>query len=202
MSASAPAFSIGALSDALKFVTTVKSAAVAAGLNLANVSVTGFSMGGNLAEYVASQTGMAGPSFAGSGIPSYVAPAGPAQTFISFVETGDPWANRASDTALAPIVPNQDHYGRVEIIGNPSDTALTSAILTGVGNLLPAMLTGRGLQATQTVVAQLGHSLHAKARQQQLLRRHQRATGQQRFAREPGDGSCIKDDDVAGLELY
>ena len=152
MSANAPVTSIAALSDALNFVGTVKSAVIDAGLNPQNISVTGFSLGGNLAEYVASKTGLPGISFAGSGLPNYVAPSVPAQNFISFVETGDPWANRASDTALSPIVAGQDHYGRVEVIGNPADTSLTSAIVSSVKMLVPAMLTGHGAQALQAVV--------------------------------------------------
>jgi hypothetical protein len=152
MSANVQPESISALSQALSFVSTVKTAALAAGLNPQNISVTGYSLGGNLAEYVASQTGLPGISFAGSGLPHYVAPATPAKNFISFVETGDPWANRASDAALAPIVSDQDHYGTVELIGNPADTALTSAIVSGVQGLIPAMLRGSGAQAMAAVI--------------------------------------------------
>ena len=143
MVADAPAASIGALTDALNFVTTVKAAAGAAGLNQSNISVTGFSLGGNLAEYVAMKTGLPGMSFAGSGLPSYLAPSTPAQNFISFVETGDPWANRASDTALAPLVSGQDHYGRVEIIGSQAATSLTTGLLNDVKNLVPALFDGQ-----------------------------------------------------------
>ena len=162
MVAGAPATSIGALNDAVAFVSTVQTAVTKAGVHPTSISVTGFSLGGNLAEYVAMKTGLPGMSFAGSGVPGYAAPATPAQNFISFVETGDPWANRASDTALAPLVSGQDHYGRVEVIGSQSATSMTTSLLNDVKNLVPALFSGQEGAALGKLVADYSNAFNTR----------------------------------------
>lgn len=105
-----------AFADALSFTRRVRAAATGAGLS--NVFVTGHSLGGTLAEYVAWRTGLGGAAFAGSGVPGYVAAGGePGAPFLSVVERGDPWANLASDAGERDVVAHADHVGRVVTLG-------------------------------------------------------------------------------------
>ncbi len=136
--------------DAVAFTRTVEQVANARGIPSSSVFVTGHSLGGTLAEYVASQTGLGGASFAGSGVPGYKAPAATASNFTSYVEHGDAFANWSSDGAEhALIVPgtNQAHYGRLVFLGSAANDALTSTIISDVHALAPSLFNGGFAQA-------------------------------------------------------
>ena len=123
----APPSTVAGYNDALAFAKQVQSAAVAEGHLLSSVYVTGFSLGGTLSSYVASQTGLAGAAFAASGIPGYEAPVTAAANFVNFIDKGDPFANYGTDAAEngSARVSNAhfDHYGTVVQIGSASDAA-------------------------------------------------------------------------------
>lgn len=135
--------------DALSFTREVEAAASAGGIK--NVYVTGHSLGGTLAEYVASKAGLGGAAFAGSGVPGYSAPAVRASNFTSFVETGDPWGNLASDTAEKALVSHADHVGQVSMLGSLIASQSVAAIVRDVQALAPAAFFGHLPQAMQTL---------------------------------------------------
>ena len=162
VSADTPPNQINALGEALAFVSTVEAAATAQGLSGDSLSVTGYSLGGTLAQYVACETGLPGVSFAGSGIPNYEAPAISPQNFISFVESGDPWGNRASDAALAPITYGMDHYGTLEFIGNSSYNSMSTAILNDAYALVPAQTNGTESQASAKLVSDYNNAFNLR----------------------------------------
>ena len=147
---------IPAFQDAVAFVRSVEQTAAAMGISASNIYITGHSLGGTLAEYAASQTGMGGASFAGSGVPGYQAPSAPASNFVSYVEHGDAFANWATDGSERTIIgagAHQDHYGQLVLLGSPSQDALTNTIIADDRALLPALFTGHLPQA----LAKLGN---------------------------------------------
>ena len=145
-----PSGQIPGFQDALAFTRTVEQAAAAEGIPASNIYITGHSLGGALAEYAASQTGLPGASFAGAGLPGYTAPATPAANFISYIEHGDAFANWSSDGSESVLVAagtTQDHYGQVVMLGSPSQDALTDTIIADYQALTPAFFTGQLPQA-------------------------------------------------------
>ncbi len=124
--------------DALAFERTVQALAVSQGYAASRIYVTGFSLGGMQASYVASQTGLPGLSFGSSGLPGYDAATQPADNFVNFVEQGDPIAEYGTDSteAASAVVanPHMDHYGVVIDLGTQqgvSDLAPFSAAISG-----------------------------------------------------------------------
>lgn len=124
--------------DALAFAKTVRSLAVSQGLSASRVYLTGFSLGGMQASYVASLTGLPGLVFGASGLPGYNAATAPANNFVNFVEQGDPIAEYGTDSteAASAVVanPHMDHYGVVLDLGTQqgiSDLAPFSAAISG-----------------------------------------------------------------------
>ena len=124
--------------DALAFARTVQSLAVSQGLSASRIYLTGFSLGGMQASYVASLTGLPGLVFGASGLPGYNAATAPANNFVNFVEQGDPIAEYGTDsTEVASAVvanPHMDHYGVVIDLGTQqgvSDLAPFSTAITG-----------------------------------------------------------------------
>ena len=155
-----PPSSIGALTDALAFTRTVQQAAAGLGIPASNIYVTGHSLGGTLAEYVASQTGLPGVSFAGSGLPDYVAPSTPAANFTSYVEHGDSYANFSSDGSEHVLSgAHQDHYGQLVFLGSPANDAITNTIIADVHALLPATFTGTLDQALEKLEVDFRNNL-------------------------------------------
>ena len=123
--------------DALAFERTVQALAVSQGYPASRIYVTGFSLGGMQASFVASQTGLPGLTFGASGLPGYDA-ARPADNFVNFVEQGDPIAEYGTDSteAASAVVanPHMDHYGVVIDLGTQqgvSDLAPFSAAISG-----------------------------------------------------------------------
>lgn len=142
---------IPAFQDAVAFTKAVEAAAVAKGYSPSSIYVTGHSLGGTLAEYVASQTGLPGASFAGSGLPGYVAPSHAATNFVSYVEHGDAFANWSSDGELASIIPaagHQSHYGQLVMLGASAHSSMTATIASDIRALGPSLLTGHFAQAS------------------------------------------------------
>ena len=124
--------------DALAFERTVQALAVSQGYAAGRIYLTGFSLGGMQASYVASQTGLPGLIFGASGLPGYDAAARPADNFVNFVEQGDPIAEYGTDSteSASAIVanPHMDHYGVVIALGTQqgvSDLSPFSAAISG-----------------------------------------------------------------------
>ena len=124
--------------DALAFEKTVQTVAVSQGYSAGRIYVTGFSLGGMQASYVASQTGVPGLVFGSSGLPGYSAAARPADNFVNFVELGDPIAEYGTDSseAASAVVanPHMDHYGVVIDVGTQqgvADLAPFSSAISG-----------------------------------------------------------------------
>lgn len=125
--------------DAVKFAQYVNHAAGEQGISSNDVFVTGHSLGGGEAEYVAQQTGLGGIAFDGTGIPTSDTAVGDGSNFISFDTYGDVWGGYASDVeGVQPIAPEYDadggdlaHWGNLIMIGDVQDqqdlnTALNS----------------------------------------------------------------------------
>lgn len=134
--------------EALSFAKTVEGDAGADGISAANVFVTGHSLGGIEAEYVAQQTGLGGIGFEPTGLPTSAAAGATGQNFVDVVTYGDPVGNYSSDIAgEQPFAPSSGlaHYGQIVMIGDPSaQTTLSSDVknwnpnnfITGTGIVL------------------------------------------------------------------
>jgi hypothetical protein len=116
--------------DALNFANFVTGLAKLEGYSTNNIFVTGHSLGGIEAEYVAQHTGLAGIAVESTGIPVDKS-AGSGSNFVNIVTDGDPVGNYASDikgeqpfaAAYTPAGGALPHYGQIVQIGNPSDQA-------------------------------------------------------------------------------
>jgi len=130
------------LPEAVTFAQLAEADAARQGISTANVFVTGDSLGGTEAEYVAQQTGLAGIAFEPPGIPASATAPGTGANFVDVVTYGDPVANLTSDIdAEQPIAPTYvagggalPHYGQELFVGNPSDE---SYIATSLAPYLP-----------------------------------------------------------------
>jgi len=122
-----------AYTDALNFANYVVGAANAQGYSTANIFVTGHSLGGIEAEYVASQTGLGGIGFEPTGLPAKDIKT-QATNFVNTVEYGDPVASYSSDVSgEQPFCPPytagsagggpDPHYGLIIEFGSPADQA-------------------------------------------------------------------------------
>ena len=129
-----------AQTNALTFAQQVVQYANSVGIASSDVFVTGHSLGGIEAEYVAQQTGLGGIGFESTGIPTSTTAVGNGSNFINIVTYGDPVGSYASDVqGLQPYapayVPGQagalPHFGQVVLIGDPSAQAtLTKDVAT------------------------------------------------------------------------
>jgi hypothetical protein len=131
-------------SDSLNFANVVIGMAKLEGYSTSNIFVTGHSLGGIEAEYVAQKTGLAGIGFESTGIPVSNGE-GSGGNFVNIVTYGDPVGNYASDikgeqpfsaryVAGGGALP---HYGNIVEIGNAADqTTLTNDVAKwGDGNV-------------------------------------------------------------------
>jgi len=131
--------------DSLNFANFVVGLAHAAGYSTSNIFVTGHSLGGIEAEYVASKTGLAGIGFESTGLPRYAGEGG-GSNFVNVVTYGDPVGNYSSDIKgeqpfAAPYVPgggNLPHYGNIVLVGNPADQTTLSHDVAKWGDGNPA----------------------------------------------------------------
>jgi hypothetical protein len=138
--------------DALSFAQQVQSEAAAQGYTSDNIFLTGHSLGGWEAEYVAQNTGLGGIGFESPGLNTSVPGNGANSLFVNTATYGDLAAYFASDmSGLQPIestyVPGggiNPHYGSIVMLGDPSsEYPLTNAAAlwpTGVvGDLIFAV---------------------------------------------------------------
>jgi hypothetical protein len=151
--------------DSLAFEQQVQAAAVAQGYSTDDIFVTGHSLGGWEAQFVAQQTGLGGIGFEGPGLNTSVPGNGVNSNFVNVETYGDTAAYFSSDLpALQPLMPpfvsgggSKPHYGDIVMIGDPSavnplfnDAALLGpnpindvvAVVDALGNFLEHHLPG------------------------------------------------------------
>ncbi|KUM34052.1 hypothetical protein [Pseudomonas sp. EpS/L25] len=132
--------------QSLDFAHQVIEAAAKQGYGTQDIFVTGHSLGGISAEYVAQQTGLGGISFEASGIPRDAQAAGHGSNFVNVVTLGDPVANYSSDIhgeqPFAPTFVSQaegggslPHYGSLFLIGAQADQHDLAQAAAKVGHL-------------------------------------------------------------------
>lgn len=117
-----------AFTDSLAFEQQVEAEATAQGYSTSDIFVTGHSLGGWEAEYVAQQTGLGGLGFESPGINTVVPGNGINAGFINVETYGDTAAYLATDLpGLQPFMPayipaggSKPHYGSIVMIGNPA----------------------------------------------------------------------------------
>jgi hypothetical protein len=132
-----------AFTDSLAFEQRVEAEAAEQGYSTSDLFVTGHSLGGWEAEYVAQQAGLSGIGFESPGINTVVAGNGANSGFVNIETYGDPAAYLATDLpGLQPFIPayeagggSKPHYGSIVLIGNPDAVAplLNSSALLGTG---------------------------------------------------------------------
>lgn len=141
--------------SALQFAQYAVHEAEKQGYNTNDIFVTGHSLGGSEASYVAQQTGLGGIAFESTGIPSSSTTQGKGDNFVSIVTYGDPWAEYASDTAGDTSIVNAlpagangdfDHYGKVVTLGDKADSVALHQKLANwnssdTSNILKSMAT-------------------------------------------------------------
>ena len=125
--------------DSVDFANEVSQAAKSDGYTSDDVFVTGHSLGGIEAEYVAQQTGLGGASFDATGIPPSATAVGDGKNFTDYLHYGDPVSNYASDASGDGQYKPTDlsHYGNVVFFGDQSaQTELeNNANTTNVGGV-------------------------------------------------------------------
>jgi hypothetical protein len=117
-----------AFTDALSFEQQVKTAAAEQGYSAADIFLTGHSLGGWEAEFVAQQTGLGGIGFESPGINTTVAGNGVDSGFVNVETYGDTAAYLSTDLpGLQPLMPayvpgggSKAHYGSIVMIGDPN----------------------------------------------------------------------------------
>ncbi|KAB0267293.1 M10 family metallopeptidase C-terminal domain-containing protein [Microvirga brassicacearum] len=83
---------------ALSFTQSVIAAAKAQGISRDNIYITGHSLGGAEAAYVAAQLNLPGETYGAPGISKSLIPAGASSQLVNYVEHGDPVGNYSADT--------------------------------------------------------------------------------------------------------
>ena len=119
-----------AFTDSLTFAQRVQTQAALQGYDADDLFVTGHSLGGWEAEYVAQQTGLGGIGFESPGINTVVPGNGNGSGFVNVETYGDTAAYLATDLpALQPFFPayvpgggSKPHYGSLVMIGDPTAT--------------------------------------------------------------------------------
>lgn len=113
--------------DSLAFERKVEAAALAQGYTTDDIFVTGHSLGGWEAQFVAQKTGRGGIGFEGPGLNTSVAGNGINSNFVNMETYGDTAAYFSTDLpGLQPFMPAYDptggskpHYGNIVMIGDP-----------------------------------------------------------------------------------
>lgn len=116
-----------AFDDALAFTKAVIQQAAKAGISKDNVFVTGHSLGGGEAGYVAAQLGLGGATFGAPGIDNDLVPAGAVSKLINYVEWGDPVGNYSAPSLIeSNILFSSDiaRFGPAFYVGSPLGAAL------------------------------------------------------------------------------
>jgi hypothetical protein len=117
-----------AFTDALTFQRQVQAAAAVQGYASGDIFLTGHSLGGWEAEYVAQRTGLGGIGFESPGINTVVPGNGADSNFVNVETYGDTAAYSATDLpGLQPFLPayvpgggSKPHYGSMVMIGDPT----------------------------------------------------------------------------------
>lgn len=112
--------------DALRFARRVQEEAALQGYAADDVFVTGHSLGGWQAQFVAQRTGLAGIGFESPGLNTKVAGNGADTNFVNIAQYGSPAAFMATDLpGLQPFFPSyvpgggaKPHYGPIVVIGD------------------------------------------------------------------------------------
>jgi hypothetical protein len=111
-----------AFTDALAFTEDVLDTAETHGIPRKNVYVTGHSLGGAEAEYVAAQLDLGGATFGAPGIHASAIPDGSTPDLMNYVVRGDPVGNYSADppSRLSNILYGDDilHFGELAYIGS------------------------------------------------------------------------------------
>lgn len=127
--------------DALAFTRFVVHEAGERGIDTNNIFVTGHSLGGIEASYVAQQTGLGGISFESTGLPAASTGVGTGANFANVITYGDPVGSMASDIqGFQPFAPAykpgsegaMPHYGHVIAVGAEADQQTLSNHIAGV----------------------------------------------------------------------
>ena len=127
--------------DALRFARRVQAAAAEQGYGSDDIFVTGHSLGGWEAEYVAQQIGLAGIGFESPGINTIVPGNGADSMFVNIEPTETPRRFMSTDLpGLQPFMPpyvpgggSKPHYGSIVMVGDPAAmTPLLNAPHCGV----------------------------------------------------------------------
>ncbi len=127
--------------DALSFARLVTQEAAKQGIGTNNIFVSGHSLGGGIAEYVAQQSGLGGTAFDGTGIPASSGAVGDGSNFISFDTYGDVWGGYSSDIeGDQPAAPafvagggELAHRGTVIMLGDVADQVSMQNDLRALG---------------------------------------------------------------------
>jgi hypothetical protein len=136
-----------AFADALAFTADVEKYLVAHSLASNPVYLTGHSLGGAEAEYVAANDGLSGVTFGAPGTLHPVYPSiGAGQTFTNYVDYGDPLGNFGS------------HFGSVQEVGPVSDAAATASLEKTLGSVLGAAVAALKFHPLNHYAADLGIS--------------------------------------------
>jgi hypothetical protein len=117
-----------AFHDALDFAEQVRAEAALQGYSEEDIFVTGHSLGGWEAQYVAQQTGLAGIGFEAPGINTIVPGNGADSMFVNIGTYGSSAPYMATDLPglqpfMPPFVPgggSKPHYGPIVMIGDPA----------------------------------------------------------------------------------
>jgi hypothetical protein len=112
--------------DALRFARRVQDEAALQGYAADDVFVTGHSLGGWEAQFVAQRTGLAGIGFESPGLNTKIPGNGADSNFVNIAQYGSPAAFMATDLpALQPFFPpyvpgggSKPHYGPIVLIGD------------------------------------------------------------------------------------
>ncbi|MET0745121.1 MAG: hypothetical protein ABWY78_17240 [Microvirga sp.] len=142
-----------AYAQAMAFTQAVVQAAAKQGITRDNVFVTGHSLGGGVAGYVAAQTGLGAETYGAPGVPRDTVPGNGGPGVVNYVEWGDPVGNySASPSFEGNILYSTDivRYGSPNYIGPFEGAFLLSSAnaLFAPGSSTEENVAGIGLFAT------------------------------------------------------
>jgi Lipase (class 3) len=142
-----------AFTDALAFSQRIVADAAAHGIPKENVHLTGHSLGGAEAEYVAAHLHLGGATFGAPGIVTTSQPASGDARFTNYIVQGDPVGNYSADLPdrLSNFLYRDDilHFGDIHYIGSDQGAAELDRAngLLAPDNSLAQRLEGLGILA-------------------------------------------------------
>jgi len=158
-----------AFHDSLRFARQVQAEAAQQGYEPDAVFVTGHSLGGWEAEYVAQHTGMGGIGFESLGLSSTVPGNGGDSLFVNTSTYGDPAGYTSTDLpGLQPFTPyvagggSKPHYGSIVLLGDPSvQIPLINAAASWGPNIIADLIFGAIVVADVTFYHLPGVQAHS-----------------------------------------